>query len=546
MYDATLRSIKPTSISASFPIPLSAQSRVYGQPAAPPDATALIDGNHESSWTYSSACAGCVLRLPVVLTVYLPAGSVATHYEMLTAGGSPADTDPISWTVSTGIAGGIPRDLIPLSEVSGYSGAPTTGVKPLILNPPSPPHPPSTPPASPPRPVQCFRFDIPGESLRLVRHRRPIKIKLDYAGHQAGDVAIWNRRDVGGCAGAAAASPEFGGPLDEFASQTISLPAGAYGLCLATGNGQPWLDPLQRGRALQAVDTNFEWLGEEVSLMSSYEPPSPPPPMLPLLANQTAEALTGSPAFNGSNVDALQQDSNMPPLWLFWIIMGSIIVFCCCCCLCWFCCLRSRRAHKVQHRLSSVIKYARQSARTKASLFGGEASVGKPYLVVEPAGNQEHTLHEVQIAFMESVAELQARGRSKADVHTRTDLPYAEQRVASGAPLVIYDDFALSSDDEGSDENAADSVAVQQQWLTAVEQHITQTNVLHPTTPAPIPPSPTTSTPVPSALPLAQPLHDNPVRAAVSKAISPIVRRSQTTKQFLDDSKKATTMGLGV
>ena len=39
---------------------------------------------------------------------------------------------------------------------------------------------------------------------------------------------------------------------------------------------------------------------------------------------------------------------------------------------------------------------------------------------------------------------------------------------------------------------------------------------------------------------------DKPAMAAGSKALSPIVRRSQTTKQFMDDSKRAETIGLGV
>ena len=606
MYDATLSSIKPTSISASLPIAPGAQSQAYSQPAALPDATPLIDGDHDSTWTYSSACAGCTLQLPVDLTVYLPAGSAATHYEMVTGGGSTADTDPISWTVSTGIAGGIPRDLIPLSEVSGHSGDPTTGIKPLILHPPSPPHPPSTPP---PRPVRCFNFNYPGEALRQVRHTRPVKIRFDYAGHQTGDVAIWNRLDIGGCAGASTASSEFGGPLDELASQTISLPAGAYGLCLATGNGQPWLAPSQRGRALQVVDTNFEWLGDEVTLVSSYEPPSPPPmlpPISPLLANQTAEALTGSQALNGSNPDALAQQSDMSPLWLFWIIMGSVMLFCCCCCLCWFCCLRSRRSQKIRHRLSTVAKYTRRSARTKASLLGGEASGGEQYPAVEPATNQEmraekrDILREFRVAFMESAAELQAVRREKLDGQARTGQLHAGQRVASRAPMVIVDDFALS-DDEGPEQIAAvGSVAVQMQWL---ERRVIQTEALSTTTAAGIPSSPAPLMPVPSVAPLAQSVPDEPrldegeiatelaalrkqresadapkgrpdapkvppprgsyvmkkrtlsferdtpdkpAMAAGSKALSPIVRRSQTTKQFMDDSKRAETIGLGV
>ena len=174
--------------------------------------------------------------------------------------------------------------------------------------------------------------------------------------------------------------------------------------------------------------------------------------------------------------------------------MVSVILFCCCCCLCWFCCLRSRRSQKIRHRLSTVAKYTRRSARTKASLLGGEASGGEQYPAVEPAANQElraeksDTLREFRAAFMESAAELQALRREKSDGQAHKGQPHAGQHVVSRAPMVIVDDFALSSDDEGPDQIAAmDSVAVQMQWL---EQCVIQTEALSTTTAAPIPPSP--------------------------------------------------------
>lgn len=100
--------------------------------------------------------------------------------------------------------------------------------------------------------------------------------------------------------------------------------------------------------------------------------------------------------------------------------------------------------------------------------------------------------------------------------------------------MIYRDNFVLSSGDESDD-------ALEDRRRP--DRHEAGPSVAAPPLPPlPPPPSLVTDSVAPSPLPIS-PLKKP---SAVSKALSPIVRRSQTTKQFLDDSKKAEQLGLGV
>ena len=337
LFDASGIQIHPTSA-------LSSSGAAGTQEAT--DATALIDGDASTSWVDSSFTGETTISL------YLPPGTAVASYQFVTdpgaiaSGGNGAgDIDigqpPTGWTVTTGIAGGIPRDATALGSVSGAS---PNGMYYTIQ------------PPSPPPPLAFVQIGLLNSndtfySSTLPNHNVPFALRLVYAGAQENDVAKWMPLSNGGCAGAAA-SP-LGGPIDAAFTQTVTLPAGEYALCLAR---EWWL--ARRGRSMQQLlDSHFEWI-PEVRLLAAFEPPSSPyppaspPPLFPLYQPNA----TGEESLTAEEDEP--EPSSQGYLWRLEIVIALCSVLLCCCCwlLFLFCyCRRHKDRYEVRRQKRTLL-----------------------------------------------------------------------------------------------------------------------------------------------------------------------------------------------